>query len=147
MQDTKTVLEFVEARDPFSDYSSFRSVVTGVIADNRLNVDKAKKVGQNYIWKIMTHKNTEEYTRQTSYNSGHIHDFWSNKRNTHRFTTVLLFHRLIAIRNCANEDIDVLFKHELRAVPASLFESNGLPRKANKPVLREAIWKVIDANV
>ena len=59
----------------------------------------------------------------------------------------LLFQMLIAIRNYANEDVDVLFKHELCAVPASLFESNGLPRKANKPVLAEAIWKVINVNV
>ena len=59
----------------------------------------------------------------------------------------LLFQRLIAVRNYANEDVDVLFQHELCAVPASLFESNGLPRKANKPVLAEATWKVINANV
>ena len=64
----------MEARDPYSEDSSFRSIVPGVIADNRVNVDKAKKVGQN-ILKTVTHKNTEEYTRQTSYNSGHIHDF------------------------------------------------------------------------
>ena len=28
-----------------------------------------------------------------------------------------------------------------------LFHANGLPRKANKPVLAEAIWKVINAKV
>ena len=58
-----------------------------------------------------------------------------------------LFQRLIAVRNCAKEYIDVLFKHEVCAVPASLSESNALPRKANKPVLTEAIWKIINANV
>ena len=60
---------------------------------------------------------------------------------------MLLFQRLIAVGKCANEDTDVLFNHELCAVPASLFEFNGLPRNANKPVLAEAIWKVIDASV
>ena len=35
--------------------------MTGVIADNRVNVDKTKEVGQN-ILKTMTHKDTEEYT-------------------------------------------------------------------------------------
>ena len=74
MQNAKTILEFMEARDPFSEDSSFRRIVTGVIADNRVNVNKAKKVGQN-ILKTMTHKNTEEYTRQTSYDNRHIHDF------------------------------------------------------------------------
>ena len=61
MKDTKTILEFMGARDPFSEDSTLRSIVTGVIADNRVNVDKAKEVGQN-ILKTMTHKNTEEYT-------------------------------------------------------------------------------------
>ena len=48
-------LEFMEARDPFSEDSTQRSIVTSVIADNRVNVDKAKAVGQN-ILKTMTHK-------------------------------------------------------------------------------------------
>ena len=61
MKDTKTILEFMEARDPFSEDSTLRSIVTGVIADNRVNVDKAKEVGQN-ILKTMAHKNTEGYT-------------------------------------------------------------------------------------
>ena len=51
----------MEARDPFSEDSSLRIIVTGVIADNRVNVDKAKEVGQN-ILKTMTHKNTDEYS-------------------------------------------------------------------------------------
>ena len=59
----------------------------------------------------------------------------------------LLFQRLITAKNYANEDADVLFKHELCAVPASLFAFNGLPTKANKPVLAEAIEKVISTNV
>ena len=78
MQDTKTILEFMEARDPFSEESSLRSIVTGVTVDSRttdrVNVDRTKEVAQN-ILKTMTHKNTEEYTTQTSYNNGHTHDF------------------------------------------------------------------------
>ena len=58
-----------------------------------------------------------------------------------------IFQRLIAVRKYVNEDVDVLFKHDLCVVLASQFESNGLPRKANKPVLAEVIWTVIDANV
>ena len=61
MKDTKTILEFMESRDPFSEDSTPRNIVTGVIADNRANADKAKEVGQN-ILKTMTHKNTEKYT-------------------------------------------------------------------------------------
>ena len=61
MKDTKTILEFMKSRDPFSEGSTLRSTVKGVTAYNRVNVDKAKEVGQNML-KITTHKNTEEYT-------------------------------------------------------------------------------------
>ena len=135
MKDTKTLLEFMEARDPFSEDS-----LTGVIADNRVNVDKAKEVGQN-ILKTMTNKNTEEYTFKKDKQAIAM-DTYMISKVIHKEIQVdpqLLFQRLITARNYANEDVDVLFKHELCAVPTSLFESNGSPRKANEPVLAEAI--------
>ena len=55
MKDMKTILEFVEARDPFGEDYSLRSIVTGVITDKRVNVGKAKEVGQ-YTSKTMTNK-------------------------------------------------------------------------------------------
>ena len=148
MNDSKTILEFMGARDPFSKDSTLRSIVTGVIADNRFSVDKAKEVGQN-ILKTMTHKNTEEYTSKKDKQAITM-DKYMISEVIHKAIQVdpqLLFQRLITARNYANEDVDVLFKHELCAVPASLFEPNGLPRKANKAILAEAIWKVINANV
>ena len=60
-KDTKKIIEFMEARCPFSEDSSLRSIVAGVIADNRVSLDKGKEVGQN-ILKTVTHNNTEEYT-------------------------------------------------------------------------------------
>ena len=133
MKDTKTILEFMGARDPFSEDSTLRSIVTGVIADNRVNVDKAKEVGQN-ILKTMAHKNTEGYTFKKDKQAITM-DTYMISEVIHKEIQVdpqLLFQRLIAIRNYAIEDVDVLFKHELYAVLASLFESNGLPRKAKK---------------
>ena len=147
MKGTKTILKFMEARDPFSEDSTL-SIVTGVIADNRVNVDKAEEVGQN-ILKTMTHKNTAGYTLKKDKQAITM-DTYMIPEVIHKQIQVdprLLFQRLIAVKNYTNQDVDVLFKHELCAVPASLFESNGLPRKANKPVLAEAIWKVINANV
>ena len=148
MKDTKKIPEFMGARDPFSQDSTLRSIVTGVIADNRVNVDKAKEVGQN-ILKTMTHKNTEEYTFKKDKQAITM-DRYIISEVIHKEIQVdpqLLFQRLITVRNYANEDVDVLFKLELCAVPASLFEPNGLPKKANKAILAEAIWKVINANV
>ena len=59
MKDTKTILEFMEARDPFTEDSRLRSIVTSIITDSRVNFDKAKEVGCQNILKTMTHKNTE----------------------------------------------------------------------------------------
>ena len=97
----------------------------------------------------MTHKNTKEYTFKKDKEAIAM-DTYMISEVIHKEIQVdpqLLFQRLIAVRNYANEDVDVLFTHELSAVPASLFEPIGLPRKANKPVLAEAICKVINANV
>ena len=43
MKDSKTILEFVEARDPFSEDSTLRIIVTVVIADNRSMWIKPRK--------------------------------------------------------------------------------------------------------
>ena len=43
MKDTKTILEFVKARDPFSEDSTLRIIVTVVIADNRSMWIKPRK--------------------------------------------------------------------------------------------------------
>ena len=60
MKDTKTILEFMEVREPFSKDSNLRNIATSVITDSRVNVDKAKEADQN-ILKTMTHRNTDEY--------------------------------------------------------------------------------------
>ena len=110
MKDTKTILEFIGARDPFSEDSTQRSIVTGVIADNRVNADKAKEVGQN-ILKNMTHKNTEEYTFKKDKQAITM-DTYMISEVIHKEIQVdpqLLFQRLITVRNYANEDVNVLF--------------------------------------
>ena len=60
MKDIKTILEFMEAKDPFNTDSTLRSIVTGVIAGNSLDVDITKEVGQNIL--KTTNHNTEECT-------------------------------------------------------------------------------------
>ena len=112
MKDTKTILEFIGARDPFSEDFTLRSIVTGVTADNRVNVDEAKEVGEN-ILKTMTHKNTEEYTFKKDKQAITM-DTYMISKVIHKEIQVdpqLLFQRLITIRNYANENVDVLFKH------------------------------------
>ena len=42
MKDTKTILEFMEARDPFTEDSRLRSIVTSIITDSRVNFKPRK---------------------------------------------------------------------------------------------------------
>ena len=44
LKDTKTLLEFLEERNPFSPDTSLSNVVTGVTAAKSVNVDRAKEI-------------------------------------------------------------------------------------------------------
>ena len=48
LKDTKTVLEFLEERNPFSPDTSLRNVMTGVTAAKSVNVDRAKEIGHDW---------------------------------------------------------------------------------------------------
>ena len=52
----------------------------------------------------------------------------------------LLFQRLVIIaKDNADCDLDNLFKHELSALPTSLFDEHGLLREANKAQLADTL--------
>ena len=49
MTDSCELLEFLESRNPFSDYCSLRSIATGINAGIGVNVDTAKEVGEEIL--------------------------------------------------------------------------------------------------
>ena len=61
LKDTKTVLEFLEERNPFSPDISLRNIVTGVTAAKSVNVDRAKKI-RHRIFDSITGKKVDECT-------------------------------------------------------------------------------------
>ncbi|KAG1687728.1 hypothetical protein GQR58_008303 [Nymphon striatum] len=61
MTDTCELLEFLEPRNPFSDNKSLRNIATGVNADDRVNADNARDVGDK-ILTSMVDKHVLEYT-------------------------------------------------------------------------------------
>ena len=48
LEDTKTVLEFLAERNPFSPDTSLRNVMTGVTAAKSVNVDRAKEIRHDW---------------------------------------------------------------------------------------------------
>ena len=44
MADTCELLEFLESRNPFSENCNLRSIATGINADSKVNVDRARDI-------------------------------------------------------------------------------------------------------
>ena len=61
MVDTCELLEFQELQNLFSDNHSLRMIATDIGVDGKVNVDRAKDVGDN-ILKSMTEKNVLQHT-------------------------------------------------------------------------------------
>ena len=59
--DSKKFLDFLASKNPFSCDPTMRSIVTGAVADNAVNVHKSKEVG-NKILSFMVGKNAYEYS-------------------------------------------------------------------------------------
>ena len=93
----------MEARDPFSEDYTQRNIVTGVIADNRVNVDKAKEVGLNIL------KTTSGGSRPGHRVSGTRSKFPNlneNGQKYHFFCEVFLIRNLVNILPRSATDYD-----------------------------------------
>ena len=62
--------------------------------------------------------------------------------NTVQIDPQILFQRL-ALVDKATQDLEAVFKYELCSYPPALFESPFLLREAQKPVLADAIWSLL----
>jgi len=143
MKDTFLVLEALKRWYPFGPDKSLRSLVNGVTADEVVNVDKAKQVGQG-ILQSMVGKNAHEYSFRRK---NQVVTLGSKTSVTINDETVqvepqLLFQRLSIIAN-KEDDSSSAFEYELCSYPPALFESPVLPRAANKPVLADALWELV----
>ena len=124
MKDTVTILSGLATHNPFSldGDSNLRNIMNGVNADNNVNADTAKSVGE----KILSSMN------------GTIVTDYSFKRSTQAITMALkssvkidndqiqvdpqlLFQRLII--ECDNSQLEELFRYELFTYPTALFNS------------------------
>ena len=65
-------------------------------------------------------------------------------------TLLVLFQRLVQVAENNPESMESVFSFELCSVPASLFDTSGLPRQSNKSSLAQFLWdqtKQIDASI
>lgn len=138
-KDIKEIENFLQHRNPFTSDPSLRNITSGVTADSSVNVDKAKDVGLNIVHK-MEGENVAQYTFRRNNRAVTLAAKHSIKVDGElvQIAPELLFQRYIAASEVM-ENPEEIFKHELCAHPAALFDNMGMMRKANKPAPTDAI--------
>lgn len=146
MTDTCELLEFLETRNPFSDNKSLRNIATGVNADDRVNSDDARDVGDK-ILTSMVDKHVLDYTfRKTNQTVTMSTSVVKINNETVHIDSQLLFQRLITAGTRADQLQDIL-KFELCSFPPAIFEAKHIMRPANKPALADALWTLMPEDV
>ena len=145
IEDTFKILAALKEWNPFSQDLTLHSIVNGITADNKVNVHKAKDVGQAII-ESMVGKNVYELSfvrkRQAITLASRTSVVINNEPV--QVDPQLMFQRLslIATRE-THENPALLFKYELCSHPPALFDKSSLPRVANKPALADEIWDLV----
>ena len=121
LKDTKTVLEFLEERNPFSPDTSLHNVVIGVTATKSEN-----EIGHR-IFDSITGKEVDECTfkredQAVTLAKGKLLEVGKDEVQV---DPLLLFQMLIAVGSSLTDDTSSLFKYELCTVPSALFEPSG----------------------
>ncbi|XP_030846422.1 uncharacterized protein LOC115926106 [Strongylocentrotus purpuratus] len=148
MKDTHAVISCLKERSPFSSDPSLLSILTGVHATSKVNVDSSKTVGTAILTK-MDGQIAADYT---------FKKMW-RKREDRAITLALksavkidgeavqvdpqLLLERLTIAAKAPEALESVFKYELCSFPPALFDSTLLLRQPQKPVLVDAIWTLL----
>ena len=142
MDDVTKLIEFLERRNQFTKNLELRNIAMGVTAMSHINVEKACSIGEQ-ILKQMTGKTVKDHTfkmkEQAQTMDSKVIECGQDKVH---IDPQLLFQRLVIVAKGSTEDLASIFRYELSVFPMALFESSGLMRKANKPVLADAIYKL-----
>ena len=143
-KDSNTFLDYLTERNPFTSQNeeSLRNIETGALADNRVNVDSAKNIGELII-ADMEGKAVIDYTFKKKNQAVTLCSKQNVKVDSEEVHVDLqpLFQRLVAVSKSILDDVEDLFSYELYGQPSSLFDTSGLLREANKPSLAKAIWE------
>lgn len=140
--DVKKLIDFLKDKNPFEREGSLRNIVTGIVADDKVNVTQAKEIGEK-ILNGMLGKEVYNYALRKKHT---VITMESNSKvqidgeDVH-IDPQLLFQRLVII-STQKGNLEDAFRYELCAFPAALFECRNVLLKANKPILASAIWEL-----
>ena len=140
MEDTISVLTFLESRNPFSQNQCLRSIATGITAEAHINVDNCKAIGSEILqlMKGQLVKNTSFKRKNQASTMGTKTDVKLKDRDNY-IDPQLLFQRLLAAGK-HHENVSDIFTYKLCVFPPALFESKNMLLSANKSLLADALW-------
>ena len=140
MKDTKTLLNALAEQNPFTAQKGLRNIMNGVHANDTVNVDDAKDIGQG-ILASMTGTFVTEFAFKRSNQAVTLATKSSVKFDGEKIQVdpQLPFQRLIVALKSLNDMISI-FKFELCRYPPALFDSSLMLLQPHKPALANAIW-------
>ena len=148
-EDSRTLLGYLQERNPFDCDLSMRNISTSVTADCTVNADRdrGKEVGET-ILRSMVGNNVQEYTFKKN---NHLVTMGQKKSikvdgEPLQIDPQLLFQRLTTVAQNMTRNVAELFQYELCSQPSSLFDQHGLLPEANKAQLADDIWTVAKGN-
>ena len=143
MKRDATDLEEISAKlvawSPFSPDSSLKNVVTGVVADEGVNVHEYKSVGCKIMQKMIGQPAfTFSFSRKDkAITLGQTSAIKVAPDRT--IDSALLFQRFLVVSQTGELSLEEVMRYELTPFPPALFEARNVFRKADKPQLAKAI--------
>ena len=117
MKDTQEIITFLSTRSPFHEYSTLCNIATGVTADESVDVDCAKQVGDKILNNMMGKSVAQHsFKRKEQVVTLSVKNAVKLKDNVIRIDPQLLFQRLITA-GIRHDSLGEVFKYELCSFP------------------------------
>ena len=112
-----------------------------------VNVPNARDIGEKILC-IMKDKRVKEmsFKKKNQVVTMNSHNVIKIRDDSVQIDPLLLFQRLVTA-GMHQEMIGEVFTYELCSHPPAIFESKYIPLPADKPVLADALWKLMPANM
>ena len=145
-EDTHKVLATLRNLDPFGPEPSLHGLISGVTAGPLVNVDNAREVGQRVLDSMVGNSVTNfPFQRKAQAVTLGSKTAINIDSETVQVDPQVLFQRLSLIAtNGTFENPASVFKYELCTHPPALFDRTARLLEANKPVLGDALWKLVE---
>ena len=137
--DLGKVAEKLASFTPFSADELLRNIITGINANEDVNVQDLFEIGKDVVQK-MDGQSVFSYSHKRSLKVKTLASSKNVKVSEDRsIDPALLFQRFLVVSQTGDLRLDDVMSYELCLYPMSLFEGKDILRQADKPQLAEAI--------